>query len=143
MLQVVAPASATVDWRRRSSSEPHSTGDAGAPGFLRAAITEGVGGITVESQAQADERVRQTARDYLETISLRFFSGKAHAVAVTGSDPSAEILAYVRREGVNLIAIATHGRTGLARLMMGSVASNLLKSYAAPLMMVRPGDLAK
>jgi nucleotide-binding universal stress UspA family protein len=141
LIQVVLPADATVDWTRRTSVEPHLTGDSGAPGFLRAAIAEGVGGVTVESRGQADERVRQGARDYLNSIANRFFPPGATQIAVTGDDPANEILNYARRENVDLIAIATHGRTGLARLMMGSVAAILLKNNVAPLLMVRPEGL--
>jgi nucleotide-binding universal stress UspA family protein len=141
LVQVVSPADATVDWARHPSVEPHATGDSGAPGFLRSAIAGGVGGVPVESQGQAEERLRQNARDYLGGVAQRFFPNGAIEVALTGSDPVREIRNYARREKIDLIAIATHGRSGLARLMMGSVAAALLKDYVVPLLMVRPDGL--
>ena len=61
--------------------------------------------------------------------------------AVMGENPAEEIVNYASREKVDLIAIATHGRTGLAKMMMGSVAGELLKARVAPLFMVRPEGL--
>ena len=60
---------------------------------------------------------------------------------VVAEDPAEQILNHAREEEVDLIAMATHGRTGLARLLMGSVAHNLLQARVAPLMLVRPGEL--
>jgi nucleotide-binding universal stress UspA family protein len=141
LVQVVKPAEATVDWDRPPSMEPHAVGDYTVPGLQGGGIAHEVGGIAAESQAQADERVRQAARDYLRSIAYRSFPNGATEVAITGDDPAKEILNYARQEKVDLIAIATHGRTGLARMMMGSVAGTLLRSHAAPLLMVRPDGL--
>lgn len=141
LIQVVRPAVATVDWHRQSTTEPHAVGDYTVPGLQGRGIAYEVGSVAAESQAQADERVRQSARDYLIGIAHESFPDGATEVAVTGDDPAREILNYARQEKVDLIAIATHGRTGLARLMMGSVAGTLLQSHVAPLLMVRPDGL--
>ena len=50
--------------------------------------------------------------DYLEIIAHQFFPGAARARAIIGKDAAAEILACAREENVDMIAIATHGRTG-------------------------------
>ena len=71
----------------------------------------------------------------------RFFARGVEKMVVMGDDPAKEIADYARREKVDLIAIATHGRTGLARLTMGSVAGELLKARVAPLFMIRPDGL--
>ena len=47
------------------------------------------------------------------------------------------------REKADLIAIATHGRTGQAKLLLGGVAGELLKAHVAPIFMVRPEGLSK
>ena len=141
LIQVVKPAEATIDWDRQPTAEPHAVGDYTVPGLQGRGIAYEVGGVAAESQAQADERVRETARDYLRSIIHQSFPSGATAVAVSGDDPAKEILNYARREKVDLIAIATHGRTGLARMMMGSVAGTLLQSHVAPLLMVRPAGL--
>jgi nucleotide-binding universal stress UspA family protein len=97
--------------------------------------------VLVETSAQAVERTRCMAKDYLHSVSTRHFHGEAKTEVVVGEDPAEEILDYIRREKVDLVAMATHGRTGLARLLLGSVAAKLLGARAAPLFLVRPHKL--
>jgi nucleotide-binding universal stress UspA family protein len=49
----------------------------------------------------------------------------------------AEIIAAAEREGADLIAMASHGRTGLARVFYGSVAAGVLHRVDRPLLLVR------
>ena len=42
-------------------------------------------------------------------------------------DPAKEIIHYAMEEGIDLIVMGTHGRTGLERLLMGSVAENVVR----------------
>lgn len=51
-----------------------------------------------------------------------------------------QIIAAAEQAGVDLIAIASHGRGGLAQLFYGSVASALLQRAGRPLLMVRSRD---
>jgi nucleotide-binding universal stress UspA family protein len=45
---------------------------------------------------------------------------------------------YASEEGVSLIAMATHGRSGFDRLVMGSVVERVLRSVAVPVLLLRP-----
>jgi universal stress protein A len=56
---------------------------------------------------------------------------------VVGS-PSHEIVKVAAAEKVDLIVIATHGRTGLSHLVMGSVAERVVRTAPCPVMTVRP-----
>jgi nucleotide-binding universal stress UspA family protein len=51
------------------------------------------------------------------------------------------IVDYANRERFDLIAMATHGRSGLARLLAGSVASRVLERTDLPVLLVRPPEL--
>jgi nucleotide-binding universal stress UspA family protein len=137
LLQVVKPAEGTVNWGHQQSIEPHST----TPGFLAGVAQGDIGGTAVESKGQADERVRQNALDYLEHIIHEYFPQGGTKITVTSDDPAREITNYASHEKVNMIAMASHGRTGLARRVMGSVAGQLLQSHVAPIYMVHPDDL--
>jgi len=53
-------------------------------------------------------------------------------------NPSEVIVDYAREQAVDLIAMATHGRSGLSRLVQGSVASQVVQSGVAPVLLVRP-----
>lgn len=56
-------------------------------------------------------------------------------------DPATEIVATAREQDVDLIIMATHGRGGLSRLMMGSVATEVVHGSRLPVMLIRPGSL--
>lgn len=56
-------------------------------------------------------------------------------------DPVEEIVRLASESGANLIVMGTHGRTGLRRVLLGSVAEKVLRTASCPVMTVRP-DLA-
>ncbi len=53
-------------------------------------------------------------------------------------EPAQEIADLVEEESVALVAMATHGRSGLSRLVLGSVAEKVLRSLRVPVLMLRP-----
>jgi nucleotide-binding universal stress UspA family protein len=59
-------------------------------------------------------------------------------VEVARGDPTTEIARIAREHAVDMIAMATHGRTGLARLAAGSVATRILDQAEWPMLLVRP-----
>jgi nucleotide-binding universal stress UspA family protein len=59
---------------------------------------------------------------------------------VTMGPPAEEILRIAEGDGVDLVVMGTHGRRGLARLLMGSVASEVVKRASCPVMTVRSGE---
>jgi nucleotide-binding universal stress UspA family protein len=52
-------------------------------------------------------------------------------------DPAAEIVRYGRDAGMDLIVLGTHGRTGLERLLMGSVAEKVLRDASCSVLVVK------
>lgn len=57
-----------------------------------------------------------------------------------GDDPADRIVDYARTNDAGLIAMATHGHTGLRRLAMGSVAMSVVHDAPCPVLVARPGD---
>jgi universal stress protein A len=57
-------------------------------------------------------------------------------VAGTGGDPAEEILRYARRHPIDLIVVGTHGRTGVSRLLIGSVAERVVRGAGCPVLVV-------
>jgi universal stress protein A len=55
---------------------------------------------------------------------------------VRGS-PVTEILALAESENVDLIVMASHGRTGLSRLLMGSIAEGVMRKAKCPVLIVK------
>lgn len=64
--------------------------------------------------------------------------GAVHTHALAG-DAAREIARLARRYEVDAVAMATHGRSGLVRLALGSVATAVLQRAVAPLILVGPG----
>jgi nucleotide-binding universal stress UspA family protein len=52
-------------------------------------------------------------------------------------DPAEEIVRYARDAGIDLIVMGTHGRTGLERLLMGSVAERVLLDALCSVLVVK------
>ena len=98
--------------------------------------------VMVETKDQAVDRALHEAKEYLDDQAKRFFIHGARTEVLIGDHLAQELLAYVRREGFDLVAMATHGRTGIAKLVMGSVASEVLQSKEVPVLLMRPKSLA-
>jgi nucleotide-binding universal stress UspA family protein len=56
---------------------------------------------------------------------------------LTQGEPAREILAEARDCGCDLIVMGTHGRTGLGRLLMGSVAEQVVRKAPCPVLTVK------
>jgi nucleotide-binding universal stress UspA family protein len=56
---------------------------------------------------------------------------------VLDGDPAEQILKTAKADAVGLIVMGTHGTTGLLRLLMGSVAENVLRQAPCPVLTVR------
>ncbi len=52
--------------------------------------------------------------------------------------PRTEIPRYARDQNIDLIVLSTHGRTGLAHALMGSVAENVVRTAPCPVLTIRP-----
>ena len=64
-------------------------------------------------------------------------------VAGTGGDPAEEILRYATRLAIDLIVVGTHGRTGVSRVLLGSVAERVVRGARCPVLVVpAPREIA-
>jgi nucleotide-binding universal stress UspA family protein len=61
-------------------------------------------------------------------------------VASHRGDAADEIVGYARAHGIHLIVLGTHGRTGVSRLLMGSVAERVIRTAPCPVLAVPPAD---
>lgn len=69
---------------------------------------------------------------------LRSQGIKVRGHIIDGRDPAHNIVRYVRAEAADLVVMSTHGRTGLARFIFGSVAHKVMQALNVPVMLVRP-----
>jgi nucleotide-binding universal stress UspA family protein len=63
-------------------------------------------------------------------------SGRCETVVAHGA-PAAEILRLAAERSASLIVIGTHGRTGLIRLALGSVAERVVREAPCPVLVIR------
>lgn len=84
-----------------------------------------------------DERER--ARRYLEGVQRKLARRNVRSeVLVRTGDPAAEILTCARARRAGLILMSTHGRRGIRRALMGSVAETVLRGATIPILLVPP-----
>ncbi len=99
----------------------------------------GADALAIEDFVSADEE--RDAQQYLATQAQRLALKIAPAITVL-SDNSAgrAIVAYVRESDPGIIALATHSRPGLMRMLLGSVADKILQGVEQPMLVYRPSD---
>lgn len=87
---------------------------------------------------RVDEYMTRGARRQLDAITepLRRAGFAASAVAVTG-DVAERILALATEVGADALVVGTHGRQGLAHMLLGSVAEKLVRAAPVPVVCVR------
>ena len=97
-------------------------------------------GGSVASHERSPSAVETWAHDYLRTAEPQIAKAgvPVSSVVLTG-DPAAEIVRYAERKPDGLIALATHGRSGITRWWYGSVAERILHSSRIPVLLVRSG----
>lgn len=90
--------------------------------------------------AEAIPEVREAA-DYLAGVAQRLReNGIRVQTQVLEGFPTNQLLAYEKESGVDLAVMATHTRTGLGRLVYGSVAERVLNNGTVPVLMVQPKE---
>jgi nucleotide-binding universal stress UspA family protein len=81
----------------------------------------------IEIELLTDQQ-RLTAAGYSVFVMARF------------GNPADEIVGAVTQEAVDMVAMATHGRTGLRQLVLGSVAEQVVRRLTIPVLLARPFD---
>ena len=96
----------------------------------------GEGVIDFTTWADANMKI---AREYLARVqSQLILEGlKVESEVLVGTAAEA-ITTFAKGSGVDFIAIATHGRSGISRWVFGSVADRVLRSSGVPVLIVRP-----
>lgn len=97
--------------------------------------------IQTDAMLEEAEKALIGARNYLEKIALplRKKGIRVEAVSILGRAGDA-ILSYAEGNNINLITIATHGRSGLRRGVFGSVADYVLRESGLPMLVIRPQE---
>jgi nucleotide-binding universal stress UspA family protein len=98
-------------------------------------------GISEDDMERITSASKAAAENYLGQLANRTkYNGITIKTEVISGKAAESIAEYATRNGVDLITIATHGRSGVSRWVWGSVADRVLRSACVPVLMVRaPG----
>ncbi|MFB6217874.1 MAG: universal stress protein [Halobacteriaceae archaeon] len=90
---------------------------------------EGVGAMLREEGEEALAAVREAAEEGGVAVETELLEGT----------PAREIVAAAERTGADLVVMGTHGRGGIDRLLLGSVAERVVRTADVPVLTVRQG----
>jgi nucleotide-binding universal stress UspA family protein len=86
-----------------------------------------------------DEKQKEAAEKYLANLTeeLKGRGLKVTALVKTGQQVAVEIIDFAKESGVDLIVMCTHGRSGITRWVLGSVAHKVLVRAETPILLLR------
>jgi universal stress protein A len=95
--------------------------------------------ITADAMIAAENQAKETSLENIKTQSVKYPQSKeleVETVVETGA-PAETILKVAEEQGVDLIVIASLGRYGLAKYLIGTVARNILKGAKCPVLLTK------
>ena len=135
-------ALAAEEWLKRwpifgqAAIEVTSVAYVGAPWTSGLALSAYSG--SAAEYAQADRQIMTDHQQVAEAVAERLRSAGLRATArVAEGDAAHELIRVAAQDAADAIVIGTHGRTGLARLIMGSVARNVMLHAPCSVLIVR------
>ncbi len=98
-------------------------------------------GVSALDVAKINQEAEAAAAGYIKKLTEKIkYPGVKVRGEVTKGGEAETITEYAKNNQIDLIIIATHGRSGVSRWVMGSVADRVLRSACVPVLMVRaPG----
>jgi nucleotide-binding universal stress UspA family protein len=94
--------------------------------------------IDPETWEQIDSQARRWSEQQLRKLTAKATKAGIRAVGLLlEGDPVQQIVRAVRSTRADFLVVGTHGRTGLAKLFVGSIASRLVATAPCPLVTVR------
>lgn len=133
----------------QSAPELHGPSGVPSPGDVMSAMVlhgEHTYRHELEEQAQRYEEIGQAlaaqrARDLQQAGRALEQAGYAVRTDSWTGEAAETITTYARNKKVDVIAMATHGRSGLSRMLMGSVAEEVMRTSPIPVLLLRPDEV--
>ncbi len=96
--------------------------------------------VVLLTVCMAGDPLKHVLTDYLERKAEKLGSSdvKASAVCIEG-EPTSSILSFAAENKIDLIVISTHGKGGISRWPLGSIATKVVQSSHIPVFLVRSG----
>ena len=94
--------------------------------------------VDLNSESILRDTVEKAREELQQFISEQLKNPGKVTQVVRRGEPAEEIIKFAEEEGINLIVIATHDRTGLAHVLLGSVAEKVVRHSIIPVLTVKP-----
>jgi nucleotide-binding universal stress UspA family protein len=95
--------------------------------------------VSLPAPADPAADVKQIANDELRAVARKWLEGNVgFRIVVRGGDPATEVVRAEQDFDADLVVMATHGRTGLEHMTLGSVAERVVRESTRPVMTIRP-----
>jgi len=105
--------------------------------------TAGLSNLPMETSMESvSEGLREEGETALEAVARQVPEAVSLQRSTVEGAPAGEIVDYATGEGCDLIVMGTHGRSGVDRLLLGSVAERVVRRSPVPVLTVRVGALA-
>jgi nucleotide-binding universal stress UspA family protein len=102
-----------------------------------------IGTLDAKIAVELDEAYRDEASHYLDKIVEGLKEkGITARVEVLAGNPAEEILKYSQKNDIDLIIMSTRGRSGISRLVFGSVAEKVIRGSTIPVL-IKPAAAGK
>ncbi len=95
-------------------------------------------GLAITPEEYLKELREGTEKAMQEFVDDEMGKGLTIVREITEGVPFVEIIRYARDKEVDMIVIGTHGRTGIAHVLLGSVAEKVVRKAPCPVLTVRP-----
>ncbi|MCP5004297.1 MAG: universal stress protein [Planctomycetes bacterium] len=92
---------------------------------------------TITRQMPDDESICQLREKLLECVPEEIRSDMQTEAIVVQGVPFVEIISVAKEKEVDMLVIGTHGRTGIAHMMLGSVSEKVVRKASCPVLTVR------
>jgi nucleotide-binding universal stress UspA family protein len=95
-------------------------------------------GLDTDVQGLENQSPRDPSHDLERFVRLHLNPDWKVIPVVRNGNPSDEITRFAMEEGIDLIVMATHGRTGLQHVLLGSIAERIVRTSSVPVLTVKP-----
>jgi len=96
--------------------------------------------ILVPYDGSWDEAMRESEKSYLDSVANRIAerAGLIVRTELLDGSPAMAVATYAREMETDLVVMTTHGRGGISRLWLGSVADGVVRRSGVPVLLLRP-----
>jgi nucleotide-binding universal stress UspA family protein len=98
---------------------------------------DGFAGYSGDSSGNWEERAKAEAESLLKDAQAEFISPERVRTSIVVGDPVDTIVATVKSEDVDQVIMGSHGRDGIQRLLVGSVAEQVMRKVPIPVTITR------